>query len=100
VVGIDHPAGLAEKVGVVMLRSAYDSKRVAQRFDETRKLIESRAGITVHEQPARGKSRLAQMLDLVQVGDYVSYYAAVLAGADPTPVEAISMLKTELAKLV
>ena len=99
VVGIEHPEGLAGKVAVVMLRSSYDSKRIAQRFDETRKLLKQRAGIAVYELWGSGQSRLAQMLTALQYGDYVSYYLAIAVKTNPTPVDAIAMLKENLSKL-
>ena len=34
----------------------------------------------------RGTSRLARLFSLVQLGDYVSFYLALLYGVDPTPV--------------
>ena len=46
---------------------------------------------------ARGQSRLARLFSLVQLGDYVSFYLALLYGVDPTPVDAIQEFKAELA---
>ncbi|MBN1284714.1 MAG: bifunctional phosphoglucose/phosphomannose isomerase [Anaerolineae bacterium] len=99
VVGIDHPDSLSEKVSVVMLRSTYDSVRIIQRFSETQRLLDTRAGIKSEVVSGRGDSRLAQMLTVLQCGDYVSYYLAIANRADPTPVEAIAMLKERLGKL-
>jgi glucose/mannose-6-phosphate isomerase len=45
---------------------------------------------------ARGESRLERVLSLVLLGDIVSVYLAVLAGVDPTPVEAIERFKQQL----
>ena len=44
----------------------------------------------------RGESRLERVLSVVLLGDLVSVYMAVLAGVDPTPVEAITRLKQQL----
>jgi len=38
------------------------------------------------------------MMSTVYIGDFVSYYLALLNGTDPTPVKIISYLKDELAK--
>ena len=46
---------------------------------------------------ARGESRLARLFSLVQLGDYVSCYLALLYGVDPTPVDAIQTFKANLA---
>jgi glucose/mannose-6-phosphate isomerase len=46
---------------------------------------------------ARGDSALARLFSLVQLGDYVSCYLALLYGVDPTPVDAIQAFKADLA---
>ncbi len=38
------------------------------------------------------------MMSLVMLGDYTSYYLAILNQIDPSPVEVISYLKNQLAK--
>ena len=44
----------------------------------------------------RGESRLERVLSAVLLGDLVSVYMAVLAGVDPTPVPALTRLKSQL----
>jgi glucose/mannose-6-phosphate isomerase len=46
---------------------------------------------------ARGESPLAQMLSLIQLGDFMSYYLALLNGAEPTQIEALVRFKAEMA---
>ena len=55
-----------------------------------------RAGAPVVKLESRGESRLERVLSLVLLGDLVSVYLAVLAGVDPTPVEAIERFKASL----
>jgi glucose/mannose-6-phosphate isomerase len=50
--------------------------------------------IEVH---AEGDGDLAQLLDLVLFGDYVSLWMAVGAGIDPGPVPILGELKEALA---
>lgn len=97
VVGLTLPAGLKDKVRVVMLRSAFDSPRVAQRFEETAKLYQQPGvEIGVETVRAQGQSRLAQMLSALRLGDYVSFYLAMAGGVDPTPIGPIALLKEKL----
>jgi glucose/mannose-6-phosphate isomerase len=49
---------------------------------------------------ATGETELERMFNLIQMGDFISYYLAILNDVNPTPVEAIENLKTELAKVV
>jgi len=46
---------------------------------------------------ASGRSAFARLFSLVQLGDYASYYLALLYGVDPTPVAAIQAFKAKLA---
>jgi glucose/mannose-6-phosphate isomerase len=45
---------------------------------------------------SRGESRLERVLSLVLLGDMVSVYMAVVAGIDPTPVDALDRFKASL----
>jgi glucose/mannose-6-phosphate isomerase len=52
------------------------------------------AGVT--ELTGRGETLLARQLSQVALGDYVSIYQALYRGVDPTPVEAIQLLKARM----
>jgi glucose/mannose-6-phosphate isomerase len=54
---------------------------------------------TILEVRAEGNSRLAQLLDLMYVGDWVSCYLALDNDVDPGPIDAIFQLKDRLAAL-
>jgi glucose/mannose-6-phosphate isomerase len=87
----------ADKLAVVILRDEEDLGKIARRMDIVKGIIE-KAGILVIEVTSTGSHRLSRMLSLVQVGDFVSYYLAVLNKVDPTPVAAIETLKKSLAE--
>jgi glucose/mannose-6-phosphate isomerase len=97
VVGYPYPAELVDKIMVIFLQSSANHTRVLRRFEVTGSILD-RNQIAHKVVWARGKSLLAQALSTILFGDYVSYYLAMLYGVDPTPVEAISYLKEELAK--
>jgi len=52
----------------------------------------------VLEVESEGQSLLARMFSLIYLGDWTSYYLAILNGVDPTPVKVIEYLKDELGK--
>lgn len=54
-------------------------------------------GVATEQVAARGASPLARLFSLVQLGDYASFYLALLYGVDPTPVAAIQNFKAKLA---
>ena len=82
---------------VVFLRDKDDHKRVHMRMDLTREII-SRYTEHVEEVWSEGKGLLARIFSLIQLGDWVSYYMAILHGEDPTPVAVIDYLKQSLAQ--
>ncbi len=82
---------------VVFLRDKDDHKRVQMRMDLTRGII-NRYTEHVEEVWSEGKSMLARMFSLIQLGDWVSFYMAILHGEDPTPVAVIDYLKQSLAQ--
>ncbi len=98
VVGYEFPKNLSQKLIVIMLRPSDISDRLRARYDITGKLLEE-AGVGYEIVESRGKSPLSQVMSTVMLGDYVSYYLAMLNGVDPTPTRAIDYLKGELGKL-
>ena len=100
VVGIDAPEEelRRHKFQVIQLLSPrYDHPRVALRHHITLELFREQ-GIITDMVKARGQSRLAQQMSLVQFGDYVSFYLAMAYEVDPTPIGPIVTLKEKMAK--
>ena len=46
---------------------------------------------------AEGEGRLAQLLDIIYLGDWTSYYLALDNDVDPGPIDAITQLKERIA---
>jgi glucose/mannose-6-phosphate isomerase len=83
---------------VIFLRDRQDHPRVRVRMDITKELI-SQYTPHIAEVWSEGTTLLTRMLTLVSLGDWVSYYLAILHREDPWPVAVIDHLKNELAKL-
>jgi len=94
--GYPFPPGNADRLAAVQVRSSYDHPRVRLHWQVTTDLLDQ-AGITNSIVEAQGQSRLAQMLWCMSLGDWVSYYLALLNGVDPTPEAAIAYMKRKLA---
>jgi glucose/mannose-6-phosphate isomerase len=97
VVGFPHPDIAREALTVLFLRSDRDNPRHKVRFDVTRELLD-RASIAHRTLQFAGASMLSEVLQLTLFTDYVSFYVALLNGADPSPVKSIDYLKDRLAK--
>lgn len=89
---------LMQEMEVVFLRDKGTHKRVAVREDITKQVIRQYAS-NVTEVWSEGTSLLARMFSLIQFGDWVSLYLAILNDEDPAPVAVIDYLKGELAKV-
>src|SRR5213594_3651949 len=97
VVGFPNPPIAKEALTVLLLRSDRDNPRHKIRFDVTRELLD-RAQIPHRTLQFVGRNMLSEALQTVLFTDYVSFYVALLNGADPSPNDAIDYLKDRLAK--
>ena len=97
IVGWENPKELIKKFVVVLLRDRSDHQRTAKRMDISKVIMKKKAAKVIEVQSV-GDGLLARMFSLVYVGDFVSYYLAILNRQDPTPVECITYLKNEMAK--
>jgi glucose/mannose-6-phosphate isomerase len=82
----------------VILREDSEPPEIARRFTLLRELLGPDAG-GVSEVWARGRGRLARLLSLVALGQWVSYYLAMLQGTDPWPVPVLTEVKRRLSPL-
>jgi glucose/mannose-6-phosphate isomerase len=96
-VGYPLPQEIASRIRVVFLRSPGFNRRIKLRYDVTVELLKQ-AGVAYEFVDSEGQSALARMVSLVSIGDFTSYYLAILYGVDPSPVKVISYLKDRLAK--
>jgi glucose/mannose-6-phosphate isomerase len=82
---------------LVLLRHDHEHPQVMRRFDVVREWTdEAVAGI--EEVAAEGEGPLAQLFDLVLMGDVVSLELAYEAGVDPGPVPVLDAVKEALRR--
>ena len=96
VVGYEFPQELKDKVYVVLLRSPSLHPRILARYGITSEILE-KTGVRHEIISSEGEDELTQMMSLVYLGDWVSYYLAMLYRVDPTPVKVIDYLKARLS---
>ena len=96
-VGWQNPAPILKDFVVLILRDQADHTRVRMRMKLSEEII-ARKAAKVTELSSQGKGLLARMMSLIHLGDWLSFYLAALYQVDPTPVEVIQYLKSELAK--
>ena len=95
-VGWEAPQNLTKEVEVVLLRDRDDNPRVVKRFEVTSQIMREHVG-SITEVWSVGASALARLFSLLYIGDYTSYYLAIMNDIDPKPVRVIDYLKSQLA---
>jgi len=99
IVGWSLNPEVSKKFTCILFRdSDNESVYIAKRLNFMKKLFEE-VSSNVIEIQVKGKKRLAKMIYAMHLGDFTSCYLAVLRNIDPTPVDAITELKSELAKI-
>lgn len=96
VMGWEHETLLAG-FRYVLLRDREEHPQIARRFEVSRELLEARGG-AVREAWSEGEGELARLMSLVVLGDWVSFYLAMLYDVDPSPVGLIEQLKERLVQ--
>jgi glucose/mannose-6-phosphate isomerase len=96
IVGWENPGAAQAPTAVVLLRDAEEAPPIATRLALTADWV-ARQGAAVHEIRSQGGGRLARIASLVQFGDWLSLYLALLHGVDPTPIASIDAFKRRLA---
>ncbi len=81
----------------VRFRHDFEHPQVARRFDLTYDILDEVLH-AVLDVPAAGEGALAQLMDLVLQGDFVSLHLAAEAGVDPGPIPVLTALKDALAE--
>lgn len=95
--GWQLPLDQVQHFTAVLLRSKEDEHpRVQKRFDVLADILKDK-GVNVITADAQGGDRLPRMFSLIVLGDWVSFYLAMLTEVDPTPIPSIDRLKQALA---
>ena len=82
---------------LVELRHGFEHERLEPRFAGVREQIEECVNQVI-EVRSEGEGRLAQLLDLMYLGDWVSCYLALENDVDPGPIPAIAILKDRMTR--
>jgi glucose/mannose-6-phosphate isomerase len=83
------------RLRLVLLRDTEEHPQVARRVAASQELAEER-GVGVSVVDATGASSFERLASLVALGDWTTTYLALLESRDPTPVDAITALKSRI----
>ena len=93
--GWKRPTALTPGCHVIQLHDSIAPPQTQRRMDITAELIQPHTAGIIQVNSA-GKSLLARLLSLVAIGDWTSFYLAILYEQNPTPVGRIEELKRRL----
>jgi glucose/mannose-6-phosphate isomerase len=82
---------------LVNLRHEYEHPQIARRFEVTEPMLDEVVA-SVHEIRAEGEGQLAQLLDLMLYGTFVSLELAAQEGIDPGPMGTLDEIKEQVAR--
>lgn len=87
-----------ENLAVVYLRTQDDFSRNALRIDINKEIL-SKYSSTIIELHSKGDNLVEQMMYLVNLSDWISFYLSEMRGVDSIEVHVIDYLKKELSKV-
>ncbi|MFH1593137.1 MAG: bifunctional phosphoglucose/phosphomannose isomerase [Candidatus Omnitrophota bacterium] len=97
IVGWEEPRTLLRNFTAIILKDRDDHPRIKERMRITASILRKNRFKTI-EIESMGATLLDRILSLIYIGDFTSFYLAVLNNVDPTPVSRIDYLKKQLAK--
>ncbi len=95
--GFSFPKDNQEKLYVVVFESDLYAPKIKKRVEITKDVL-GQNGIHFTSYKLQGPSELAQMLELLQWGGFVTFYLGMLNAIDPGKIPWVDYFKRELAK--
>jgi glucose/mannose-6-phosphate isomerase len=99
IVGWYNDIEFTKQISCLLFRDEkLEDKKIRFRIDFMKNIFEEVAK-NVIELHIQGSSNLSKVLNAIYLGDFISYYTAILRSVDPTPTYIIDELKNGLSKL-
>jgi len=90
--GLDEPKRFRDDFVYLILSNSFDVQELQEKTEAFKNILENK-NIAYELIEAAGEDVMSQKFSLVLLGDWVSYYLALLNGIDPTPVKTIEKMK-------
>ncbi len=95
IVGWQQNPEITKNFAVIALFDKDDNPRITKRLNITLDVIKDHRGMQV-EIDGEGETTLERIMDIIYLGDWVSFYLAIFYKVDPFPIEKINILKNKL----
>lgn len=91
-----HPGELTKQFSIILIKETGDITPINNRFKALETLLASQVQ-SIISVSSDEQQLLSRMFDLLYLGDWVSYWLALLNNEDPTPIPIITKLKQLLS---
>ena len=95
--GLRFPETNKKDVVLWFINSLLYPKRIQTRMVLTMDVV-NKNGLNAFEYLATGKTKLAQVFEVIQFGALVNYYLTMLNGIDPAAIPWVDYFKTKLGQ--
>jgi len=97
IVGYQNNPDLLKTMTIIWLSDRDDFSKTQKRQKLTQEIIGDMARSQINVK-SRGETEVERMFYLIHLGDWISFWVAILHNTDPTPVEKIDRLKLSLSE--
>ena len=97
IVGWENNSNLFKHLHIIWLKDSSDNKRTKHRQDITSEILNEEK-VEQDTIKVDGNTFQERFLHLINYGDWLSYWCAIMHKTDPSPVTKISRLKNELSE--
>lgn len=94
---LSYPKLAKDTTIFLIFNSALYSQRVQKRVLLTKDLLEQK-GFEAHTILATSESKLEQVFEVIQIGEFLALYLPMLYGIDPSGIPNVDWFKSEMAK--
>jgi glucose/mannose-6-phosphate isomerase len=98
IVGIEYPWRIRDEIFSIFLESDFYQKETKTAFSIYKEILNNEK-MLFETVPPIGKNKLEEIMTGILLGDWVSFYLAILNKVDPTPVENIELIKRKIKGL-
>ena len=95
IVGWRKNPEILRKFVIIYLTDREDNPRILKRMNIMKEIIRPYRDIELAVE-SEGNTKLERIFDLIYLGDWISFYLAIINKADPSEIENINILKNKL----
>lgn len=98
IVGWRKNPEILRKFVIIYLTDREDNPRILQRMNIMKDIIRPFREVELSVE-SEGNTKLERIFDLIYLGDWISFYLAIIYKADPSEIENINILKNKLTDI-